>query len=403
MTWTAFKELSFYWTSWTLFEALWIGLLWASRSRVPGRAVYWFRPARRVRRRACKRRVDTLLGKLEQRRVPVPDRPDKAQLVDRWHRIVAGRCASVPFQVVPVLIAIGPLLPLRPGPDGTPVAALWMAAAIAAYCTVSIALMAADERAVAVSDPAGPVTTQAALFLEELLEESTARRSQESALDAHGKAFRRLCRALRTQARHLTREQPSAVRERIREDTERLIAALTRENERYLFSEGPDREAAVEGLARLVSSALQHSCRPRDGRDSPVVVGAHLLADAPSPDGTAGLSEEPLRNRLRRWTGGLAAAACLFGGAVVLPGGGVATDVLVLAGLFSVAAVFPQLRAVLGRAMAALSGSAQERVAEPAAAADDRSAQRPESASARAACPNCADRSGVTGGSPTVG
>ncbi|MFJ4279496.1 hypothetical protein [Streptomyces massasporeus] len=401
MTWTAFKELSFYWTSWTLFEALWIGLLWTSRSRVPGRAVYWIRPARRVRRRACEGRVETLLEKLEQRRVPEQDRPDKEQLVDRWHRMVAGRCASVPFQVVPVLIAVGPVLPLRPGPGGSSVASLWMFAGIAVYGTVSIALMAADERAAAVSDPAGLVTARAALFLEGLLEEPEARRSQESALDAHGKSFRRLCRALRIQARYLPRELPSAVRERVRQDTERLVAALTQANERYLFSEGPARETAVGELARLVSGALRHSCRPRDSRDSPVVIGAHLLADAAAPDGTAGVTEEPLWNRLRSWTGWLVAAAALFTGAVVLPGGGAATDVLVLAGLFSVAAVFPPLRAVLERGAAGLSGSAQDRDEEPAA--DDRSAQRPEPASARATCPNCDEGSGVTGGSRTVG
>ncbi|MFI9598569.1 hypothetical protein ACIHCX_01630 [Streptomyces sp. NPDC052043] len=401
MTWTAFKELSFYWTSWTLFEVLWIGLLWTSRSRVPGRAVYWIRPARRVRRRACEGRIETLLGKLEHRRVPAEDRPDKEQLVDRWHRIVAGRCASVPFQVVPVLIAVGPMLPLRPGPDGGSVASLWMFAGIAVYGTVSIALMAADERAAAVSDPAGLVTVRAALFLEGLLEEPEARRPQESALDTHGKAFRRLCRALRTQARYLPRELPSAARERVRQDTERLIAALTQENERYLFSEGSDRETAVDELARLVSGALRHSSRPRDSRDSPVVIGAHLLSGAPTPDGTVGVTEEPLWSRLRRWVGWLVAAAALFAGAVVLPGGGAATEVLVLAGLFSVAAVFPPLRAVLGRAVAGLSRTAQDRDVEPAT--DDRSAQRPELSSARAACPNCADGSGVTGGSRTVG
>ncbi|MEU2419613.1 hypothetical protein ABZ619_00900 [Streptomyces sp. NPDC007851] len=401
MTWTAFKELSFYWTSWTLFEALWIGLLWASRSRVLGRVVYWIRPARRVRRRACERRVDTLLGKLEQQGVPAQDRPEKEQLVDRWHRIVAGRCASVPFQVVPVLIAVGPMLPLRPGPGGTSVASLWMFAAIAVYGTVSIALMAADERAAAVSDPAGLVAVRAALFLEGLLEEPEARRSQDSALDAHGKAFRRLCRALGTQARYLPRELPSAARERVRQDTERLIAALTQANERYLFSEGSDRETAVGELARLVSGALRHSCRPRDSRDSPVVIGAHLLSYAPTPDGAADVTEEPLWNRLRRWTGWLLAAAALFTGAVVLPGGGAATDVLVLAGLFSVAAVFPPLRAVLGRAVAGLSGAALGRDVEPAA--DDRPAQRPEPASARAACPDGAEGSGVTEGSRTVG
>ncbi|QCR50071.1 hypothetical protein EF919_20540 [Streptomyces sp. WAC02707] len=359
MTWTAFKELSFYWTSWTLFEALWIGILWTSHSRVPGRAVYWFRPARRIRRRACERRVGTLLEKLEQRGVPEQDRPDKDQLVDRWHRIAAGRCASVPFQVVPLLIAFAPFWPLRPTPEGDTAASLKMFAALAVFGVVSIALMAADERATAVSDSAGQVTTRAALFLETLLEGPGGRRSQDSALDSHGKAFGQLCRALRTQARHLPREAPAAVRERVRQDTERLIAALTQSNVRFLLSEGADRETAVRELARLASNALRHSCRPRTSRDSLVVIGARLLADAPSPDGTAGASEEPLPNRLLRGAGWLMAAAALFTGAAVFPGGGAAADVLTLAGAFSVAAVFPALRAVLGRAAAAdLPGAA---------------------------------------------
>jgi hypothetical protein len=395
MTWTAFKELSFYWTSWTLFEALWIGMLWASRSRVPGRAVYWFRPARRVRRRACEKRVDTLLERLGQWNVPARDRPDREQLIDRWHRIVAGRCASVPFQVVPLLIAVVPFLPLRPAPGGDTAASLRMFAALAVYGAVSVALMAADERAAAVSDPAGPVTTRAALFLEVLWERPDERRSQESALDTHGKAFRRLCRALRTQARHLTRELPPAARERVRQDTERLIAALTQRNERYLFSEGADRDAAVCDLAHLVSGALRHSCRPRNRRDS-LVIGAHLLSDAPSPEAMADVTEESLRNRLWRWTGWLVAAAALFTGAVVVPGGGTAADVLVLAGVFSVAAVFPPLRAVLGRAVVGLSGAA---AADTAPVPD----QPPRSApSSPTACPNCADQSAVTAGSPPV-
>ncbi|MFF5531958.1 hypothetical protein ACFY71_05700 [Streptomyces cinerochromogenes] len=398
MTWTAFKELSFYWTTWTLFEALWIGMLWSTRSRVLGRAVYWFRPARRIRRGACERRVDTLLGKLEQRGVPEQDRPDKGQLVDRWHRIVAGRCASVPFQVVPLLSALAPAWPLRPMHDGDTAVSLKVFAALAVFGAVSIALMAADDRATQVSDPAGEVTTRAALFLELLSQEEIERRSQDSALDSHGKAFRRLCHALRTQARYLAREAPAAARERVRQDTERLIAALTQQNERYLLSEGADRETAVCELARLVSNALRHSCRPRNSRYSLVVVGAYLLTDASSPDGTAGTTEEPLPSRLLRWAGWLAAAAALFAGAAVLPGGGAATEVLVLAGVFSVAAVFPPLRAVLGRAAGALPGAAPTDTGP----VPDQAPQHP-TPSSPSACPHCTDRSSVTAGSPPVG
>ncbi|MFF5856371.1 hypothetical protein ACFY8B_12130 [Streptomyces sp. NPDC012751] len=398
MTWTAFKELSFYWTTWTLFEALWIGMLWSTRSRVPGRAVHWFRPARRIRRGACERRVDTLLEELERRGVPERDRPDRDQLVDRWHRIVAGRCVSAPFQMVPLLIALAPFWPLRPTPEGDTAVSLKAFAALAVFAAVSIALMAADDRAADVSDPAGQVTTKAALYLETLTRGAVGRRSQDSALDSHGKALRRLCHALRTQSRHLTREAPAAARERVREDTERLIAALVEQNERYLLSEGADRETAMCRLARLVSNTLRHSCPPRNSRDSLVVIGAHLLTDAPSPDGTAGTAEEPLPNRLSRWAGWLAAAAALFTGAAVLPGGGAATDVLVLAGVFSVAAVFPPLRAVLSRAVGGLPGVAVPAETGPV---PDQAPPRP-TPSSPSACPHCADRTSVTVGSPPV-
>ncbi|MCN9244964.1 hypothetical protein NGF19_29980 [Streptomyces sp. RY43-2] len=33
---TEFANLSFFWGCWTFFEAAWIGVLWQSRSRVPG-------------------------------------------------------------------------------------------------------------------------------------------------------------------------------------------------------------------------------------------------------------------------------------------------------------------------------------------------------------------------------
>ncbi|MFF1465246.1 hypothetical protein [Streptomyces sp. NPDC058330] len=227
-----------------------------------------------------------------------------------------------------------------------------MFAALAAYAMVSIALMIADERATAVSDPAGRATTKAALFLEALLEEQGERRSQDSALDSHGRAFGQLCSALRTQARYLPREALPSARDRLLRDSERLVVALKQGNERYLFAEGAERETAVCELARLVSNALRHSCPPRNSRNSLLVFGPHLLSDVPSQDGTSDPTEEPLQNRLRRWTGWLAAAAALFTAAVVLPGGGVAADVLVLAGAFSVASVFPPLRSVFGLAVA---------------------------------------------------
>jgi hypothetical protein len=68
--------------------------------------------------------------------VPEQDRPDSDQPVDRWHRIVAGRCASVPFQAVPLLIAVASFPPLRPAPDGDTAGSLRMFTVLAVYGAV---------------------------------------------------------------------------------------------------------------------------------------------------------------------------------------------------------------------------------------------------------------------------
>ncbi|MFF7467740.1 hypothetical protein [Streptomyces sp. NPDC008092] len=223
-----------------------------------------------------------LLAQLAAQGVPAEGRPDQDELVDRWHRIVAGRCVAVLFQAVPVLAVLLPFwwaTSLSRSGD-TP---LWMFGAVAGFGATSIALMVADERATAVSDGAGVVRVEAIRFLKMLLMQD-GRRSQDSALDVHGRAFARLCRALRVQARHTTRRMPTAARERVRETAERLIATLADGNQRYLFGEGADRDAAVRDLSRLVAGALRHSCRPRARGDSLGVVDAALLTDAPEPD-----------------------------------------------------------------------------------------------------------------------
>ncbi|MFJ4863722.1 hypothetical protein [Streptomyces sp. NPDC088748] len=349
MTWTAFVDASFYWAYWTLFEAMWIGMLWMTRSRVPGRAVCRIPGLRNVRRRACETRVDALLAVLAQHGVPVGDRPDRKQLVERWHGFVAGTCAAVPFQTVPLLIAWAPFLPLRPAPNDAGLASLWMFVALACYGTVSITLMAADARAVAVSDAAGLVTAKAALFLEVLVLPA-GQRSHYSALDTQGRAFSQMCRALRFQARYTTRELPSPLRERARHDTERLIATLGQHVERSLLSEGEERNNAVREMAHVVSSVLQHSCRRRDQRNSLVVVGGHLSASALAVATVVPAQAPVFWHRVLRAGGWLMAAAALFAGAALLPSGGVATDVMAVMGLLSIAAVVPPLRAVLDRA-----------------------------------------------------
>ncbi|MGW1717216.1 hypothetical protein [Streptomyces sp. NPDC002156] len=353
MTRTEFGNLAYLWGWWTFFEAVWIAVLWRSRSRVLGDGVYRIPGVRRIWRGAGEKRAEALLAELERRGVPAEERPDRDQLFDRWHRIVAGRWVSVLLQAVPLLAVVLPFW-WATSLARTTVTPFWMFAAIAGFGAVSITLMAADERAAAVSDAAGAFTVEAIRFLEMLLIPA-GRRAQDSALDVHGKLFGRLCDALRAQARHGTRTMPPATRARVRQTTEHLVAALADGNQRYLFGEGPDRGTAVRDLSRLVAGALRHSCVPRAQRDSLVIVDPRLLADTPEPD-EAGAATEPLRNRLLAGAGRLAVAVGLLAGAVLFPGGGVASDLLAAAGLASVALICPPLREALHRARELLFG-----------------------------------------------
>ena len=392
MTRTEFGSLAFFWGWWTFFEAVWIAVLWQSRSRVLGGAVYRMPGVRRIGRRACESRVEALLAELERRGVPAEGRPDRGQLVDRWHRIAAGRCVSVPLQVVPLLVAVLPFAWTTSIAPATPTP-LWMCAAVAGFALVSMTLMAADERVSVVSDAAGTVTVEAVRFLETLLIQD-GRRTQDSALDVHARVFGRLCHALRAQARHTARRMPPAARERMRDITERLTAALADANQRYLFGEGPDRDTAARDLSRLAAGALRHSCRPRTQRDSLVIVDAALLADAPEPD-SAGVAAEPLGSRLRAGAGRLVLAAGLLAGAVLLPGGGAASELLAAAGLASLALVCPPLREALHRVRDLLvGGSFTENTAVPETATGTPS--HPASASTMP-CPHCSDSSPVPG------
>ncbi|MGW3956274.1 hypothetical protein ACWEKM_36435 [Streptomyces sp. NPDC004752] len=399
MTRTTFEDYAAIWSGWTFFEAIWIAVCWRTRSRALGNAVHRIPGAERIRRGACERRVETLLEELERKGVPPDGRPGKDQLVDRWHRIVAGRCVSVSLQAVPLLVVVLPFW-WATSLARTTVTPFWMFAAVVGFGAVSITLMAADERGAAVSDPAGVVTVESIRFLEMLLIPA-GRRAQDSALDVHGKSFGRLTDALRAHARHGTRTVPPDIRERVRETTERLIAALADANGRYLLGEGTDREAAIRDLSRLVADTLRHSSPRRDQRDSLVIVDEALLADTPRPDG-AGTAAEPLRSRLLAGAGRLALAVGLFAGAFLFRDAGEPSVLLVGAGLATTALVFPSLREALvrfgGLALGGFGGSSgggkpETPTAEPST---------PEPASTPP-CPHCADRSPVTAGSRPVG
>ncbi|NIY68827.1 hypothetical protein [Streptomyces malaysiensis] len=395
MTDTEFDNIAFLWGWWTFFEAVWIAVLWRSRTRVPGGGVYRLPGVRRIRRGACEKRVETLLDKLEQAGVPAEEGPDKGELVDRWHRIVAGRCVSVVLQAVPLLVVVLPFwwsISLH----RTTVTPFWIFAAVAGFGTVSLTLMAADVRATAVSDAAGVVTAEAIGFLELLLIPAR-RRAQDSALDVHGRQFGRLCIALRAQARYGTRTMPPATRDRVRATSERLIVALDDANERYLLGEGADREVALRDLARLVAGALRQSCPPRAERDSLLIIDPRLLAGGSEAD-EAGAATEPLRTRLLAAVGRLAVAAGLIAGAFLVPGGEAVSALLVAAGVSSVAAIWPHLREALHRGGQLVGGSSTAREPESAAEEPSRPAPSPSTP-----CPRCSDRSTVTTESRTVG
>ncbi|WP_371100018.1 hypothetical protein [Streptomyces sp. PU_AKi4] len=386
MTQTEFGSLASFWGWWTFFEAVWIAVLWRSRARVLGAGVYRIPGVRRIRRGACERRAEVLLTALERTGVSAEGTPDRDDLVDRWHRIVVGRCVSVTLQMVPLLVVVFPFwwaTSIAP----SAVTPLWMFAALAGFGAVSITLMAADERATAVSDAAGVVTVESIRFLEMLLIPN-GRRAQDSALEVHGKLFARLCGALRAQAWRGTSTMPPAIRSRARETTERLIASLEDGNHRYLFGEGPDRDTAVLDLSRLVSGALRESCRPRARRDSLVVIDSVLLVDAPEPS-DAGGTVEPLRNRLLAGAGRLAVAVGLLAGAFLFPGGGAVADLLGIAGVATVALVCPPVREALQRAKEFFGTTPLNDGQAEAVVGRLNSTASPSSA----ACPHCAGSS----------
>lgn len=390
MTRTEFGTLSFLWGWWTFFEAVWIAVLWRSRTRVLGAGVYRIPGLRRVWRGACQQRVETLLAELERRGVPAEGVPDKHELIDRWHHIVVGRCVSVPLQAMPLLIVVFPFW-WATSLARTAVTPFWMFAALTGFGAVSITLMAADERATTVSDAAGVVTVEAIRFLELLLIPA-GRRAQDSALDVHGKLFSRLCNALRAQARHGAITMPPASRARVRGTTERLITALADGDHRYLFGEGTDRDAAVLDVSRLVSGALRQSCRPRAQHDSLVVIDAEILVDAPEPD-AAGGAVEPLRSRLLAGAGRLAVAVGLLASAFLFPGGGAAADLLGVAGVATVALVCPPVRDALQGAKGFFMSSPTDRQTEALDEGPSRTAS-----SLLMPCPHCAECSAVTEG-----
>ncbi|WP_225800461.1 hypothetical protein [Streptomyces sp. NK15101] len=383
MTHTEFGNISFLWGWWTFFEAVWIATLWRSRTRVLGGGVYRLPGVRRVRRNAAERRVDALLAELERLDVPAEAWPDRCDLVDRWHRIVAGRCVSALLQVVPVVVTVVPFW--WAAWSGGAVAP-WMPGVVAGFTAISLTLMAADYRAAVVSDAAGVATVDSVRFLELVLFPAT-RRTQDSALEVYGRGLSRLCNSLSAQARHTTRTMPPEAREGARVTAERLTAALSSASQRYLFSQGADRDRAVRGMALLAAGALRQSCRPRHQHDSLVIIEGVLLAEAPEVE-VVGATAEPLRARLLAGLRRMAVAVGLVVGAFLFPEGGIVPDLLGAAGLASIALVCAPLREALHRARELIVGGSPTSVGSP-----ELEVGAPASPAA-ASCARCAGREG---------
>ncbi|MBZ6249517.1 hypothetical protein KVH27_14075 [Streptomyces olivaceus] len=345
MTRTAFVDITLFWGCWTLFESAWVALRWQDRSRVLGRGVYRVRGVSRLGRRSLEFRVDAVLAALADSGVRQRHVPSRDQLVERWHRMVVGRFVAALLQSVPVLIIAVPLCWMSFTGAPREAAPLWMFMAVAAFAAVSLSLMAVDQRAVGVSDPAGVVTVEAVRFLETLLRPET-RLAQECALDVHTRSFGRLCRALRSQARYGARTMWPTDRARLGRETERLIAVLEDRGHTVLFSEREERGVVVGELTRVVASTLQHSCRPRAERDDLVVVDGELLTDTLTEE-PASTASNPLGVRLLHAVGSAALGAALVTVAVLLPDGAVASEPLTWAGLAAVASISPPMRRAL--------------------------------------------------------
>lgn len=352
MTRTAFAEWVFLWGWWTFFEAALIALWWQSRSRVLGNVVYRIPGVKQFRLAERERRVGVLFEKLGSER----GGSEMEALVDRWHRTVAGRRVSACLQAVPLLVAVLPAWWTAPVHRDT-VTPAWMVAAVGGLCIVSLLLVVADQRAVMASDPAGEVTEDAFVFLELLL--VTDRPTHGSAQENHRAAFSRLCRSLRAQTRHMSRGMPRRGCEELSDTTERLIAALSDADHRYLFTERADREAAVHDLSRLVSDVMRRSCASRATRNSLVIVDRCLIADTPAPDPTE-TATEPLVRRLLAGVGRLVVAVGLFAGAYVLLNGAVASGLLATAGLVVLASAYRPLWDALPWIGRLFSASAQQ-------------------------------------------
>ncbi|MBP5935992.1 hypothetical protein [Streptomyces acidiscabies] len=335
MTRSAFAQWAFLWGLWTCFEALFIGMCWQNRTRVLGEVVYRIPGVKRFRHAEHKARVRELFEKLGSE----GDEAGIGRVVDRWHQMVVGRRVSACLQAVPLLVVVLPAWWMAPVHRDT-VTPAWMVAAIGGLCIVSILLVAADQRAVMASDPAGEVAEDAFIFLELLL--VTDRSTHGSAQENHRAAFSRLCRSLRAQTRHMSRGMPREGRKKLSGTTDRLIAALSDADHRYLFTEGGDREAAVQDLSRLVSDVMRRSCESRATRTSLVIVDDSLTAGTPAPDPTETVTE-PLVRRLLAGVGRLVVAAGLFAGAYVLLNGGVASGLLATAGLVVLASAYRPL------------------------------------------------------------
>ncbi|MFE0101962.1 hypothetical protein [Streptomyces sp. NPDC059009] len=297
------------WFLWSPLTIMTVYGGWVARSRIPGSFLGRIPGVRRLGRRSATERGRALLKALKEAGVPANDRPDETRLVERLHRFTLGIRASRAFFGAPVVLPVAALFCASVVDDRRtplPVAGLFLGLTVFSACILAI-----DERSVRRSDAAGAAAYRAVEALEGLLL-GRGRPSQQSALESTGIRFDHLCHALKGQARHESRKTTLRSQRDAAQLTELLLRNIRHHNHALAFA--TDRQDTIRELARLTSSALQYSCRPRAELANLNFVDPQLLGSFGGPEADA----EPTDKRATHIAVSLLVAAALSGLAILL-------------------------------------------------------------------------------------
>ncbi|MFI6348292.1 hypothetical protein [Streptomyces sp. NPDC050560] len=396
MTRTEFLTVASLWFECWALAGVMVYALGTTRSRVPGSIVGRMPLLRLIGRRRAARRAGRVLAALSEAGVAPRHLPDRESLAERirW-RTVGGTFASlllsVPVgSVVAAIIAAVCRLETRSGPEPAEMG-VWFLATVALILPSALPAIL-DDWGVRRSDASGTAAMRAVAAVETLLlgEGVTGKKTR---LEARAYALNRLCRALRDQARHESREAGARSSRASAELTDLLVRNILRGNHELNFAED-DREKAQatrRALAELISSALRYSCRPRPSRDGLGFVDPALLTSA-ADGGQEEEARRPLGVQLAGVGAQLGLAAAILAAAAFLAPRGVATEALAV---LAVALLVPVCRSLSRRLgyeirLPDISWGAAGGAAEEGATTADRTPAAPAvpvSAPARAPAP----------------